>query len=63
MYNDTTKYISERQKNGDVFVICPDAPLEISRIEHSPEKLLAVYNMGRSVAERELEKIKEFLGK
>lgn len=63
MYNDTTKYISDRQKQGDVFVICPDAPLEISRIEHSPEKLLAVYNMGRSVAERELEKIKEFLEK
>lgn len=60
MYNDTTKYITERQNSGDAFVICPDAPLEISRAENNPEKLLAVYNLGRKKAEQELEKIKKF---
>ena len=63
MYNETTKYITERQKSGNAFVICPDAPLEISRIEHNPDKLRAVYNLGRGKAERELGKLKEFLEK
>lgn len=62
MYNGTTKYITERQKSGEAFVICPDAPLEISRVEHNPDKLLEVYNLGREKAKKELEKIKEFFG-
>ena len=61
MYNDQKKYVFDKADRGEVFVICPDEPLEIGRIEHNPDKLRAVYNLGREKALRELERIKEFL--
>lgn len=60
-YNDTLAYIEEREKSGAAYVIRPDAPLEIGRIEHNPDTMQKVYDMGRKIAERHLEKIKEFI--
>ncbi len=60
-YNETLAYIAEREKSGDVLVIRPEAPLEIGRVEHNPDKMQAVYDEGRRVAEKHLEKIKAFI--
>jgi len=59
-YNETRAYIREQQQRGKVLVICPDEKLPLSRTERDPEKLHAVYEIGRSIALREVEKIRAF---
>lgn len=61
MYNETLDYIAERQKSGNLFVICPEADLQIGHIEKNPEKLKEVYEVGRKTAEKNLEQVKAFL--
>lgn len=61
VYNRTLRYIDKRERDGAVLTLCPDVPLEISRTERDPDKLRQVYEQGRAVAERELERIKAFL--
>lgn len=61
VYNDAISYISEKEQRGEVLVIRPEEALPIGRIEKDPEKLKVVYELGRKVAEKQLEKIKEFL--
>ena len=61
MYNNTLEYIEEREKNGDIFVIRPPKKLEIERIEKNPEKLRAVYEIGRAEALNSIDNIKQFL--
>ena len=63
MYNETTKYIEEREKNGDAFVIRPNDILPVKRTSRDPEKLKAVYEAGRAEAQKHLEEIKTFLSK
>lgn len=62
MYNETLKYIKEREKSGDVFVIRPDEPLGINRTEKDPENLKRVYEIGRKTAEKHLNEIIKYLG-
>ena len=59
-YNETRAYIREQQQRGKVLVICPDEKLPLSRTERDPEKLHAVYEIGRSIALREIGKIRAF---
>lgn len=61
MYNDTLSYIREREKEGAVLVISPPEALPIKRVEHNPAVLKQVYETGRKTAEKNLDKIKEFL--
>ena len=61
VYNETLSYIFEREKNGQLFVIAPEEDLGISRLEKDPEKLKAVYEIGRKTAMKQLENIREFL--
>lgn len=61
VYNETLAYISGKEKAGKLLVIRPDSRLQISRVEKDPEKLQAVYDIGRQTAENRLEEIKEFL--
>ena len=61
MYNETLRYIEEREKSGDCLVIAPDSPLSVSKIEKKPEKLKECYDTGRKKAEALIEEIKEFL--
>ena len=60
-YNETIDYILKKEAAGEVLVIRPEADLGISRTERNPDVLQKVYDMGRAVAEKNLEKIKEFL--
>ena len=61
VYNETLSYIEERERDGSLFVIRPETELPVSRVEKDPEKLKAAYEMGRSTALKNLEKIKAFL--
>lgn len=62
-YNATLKYIKEREDSGNAVIIRPEIPLNIGKIEHDPEKMKRVYEYGRIVGERELERVKTFLNK
>ena len=60
-YNAATAYVHAQEAAGRVFVIRPDSALEVSRIEHDPQRLQAAYDHGRAVMNRELEKLKGFM--
>ena len=60
-YNETTKYIREKEENGEVFVIRPSEPLNIGKMEKNPDELERVYQIGRKTAEQCLEKMNTFL--
>lgn len=61
MYNETLEYISEKEKNGEIYVIRPDEPLPLKQSERNPEKLLATYELGRKKGEECLCAVREFL--
>ena len=59
-YNDTLEYIRTEEQNGTCFVLSPKEKLPIGRIEHHPERLKAVYDIGRETALAHLDEIKNF---
>ena len=61
IYNETVKYICEKEKKGEVFVIRPEDTLPLQRIEHNHEKLKEAYNIGRKTAEKQLESLVKYL--
>jgi len=61
MYNETTAYIAQREKQGDVMVICPKEKLPISRIEHDPAILKKTYDLGRDAGNASVDAVKRFL--
>ncbi len=61
VYNETLKYVEEREKAGDVYVIRPVESLPIKRMEREPEILQRVYDLGRTVAKDHLERVKDYL--
>ncbi len=60
-YNSTLDYIHEEENKGDIFVIRPDSPLPVSRVEKDPVKLKEAYLIGRKKAEEKLESIINYL--
>lgn len=62
-YNETLKYISEKEEKGEILVIRPEKTLPVDRTEHDAEKLKEAYEIGRKQAEKQLEEIKRFLDK
>lgn len=60
-YNETLDYIRKQEQAGKVFVISPDEKLDIGRTEKDPDKLRAVYAIGRKAAEAKLGELKRFL--
>ena len=61
MYNEELEDIHEKEKNGQVFVIQPPEPLGIHRVEHDPEELERVYQLGRSEGKARLSALRDFL--
>lgn len=61
VYNETVKYICEKEKKGEVFVIRPEDTLPLKRVEHNADKLKETYNIGRKIAEKQLESLVSFL--
>ncbi len=62
LYNKTLEYIFEKEKRGELLVICPEKALNLKRSEHNAVKLMNAYCEGRAEAEKRLSEIKEFLG-
>ncbi len=60
-YNKAIRYISEKERRGEVLVIRPEAALKISKTEKDPAVLKYVYDQGRKEAEKRLGEIKKFL--
>lgn len=62
-YNGTLDYIEKKEKAGEVLVIRPESRLEIGRIEHNPDNLQRVYDLGRKAGEQHLNDVKNFIKK
>jgi len=62
-YNETTAYIARRVQEGAVLALYPEHPLDVGATEKDPARLQAVYDHGRSVAQKHLTDIRTFLKK
>lgn len=60
-YNQETKEIFEKADRGEVFVICPEKSLGISRTEKNPDELQRVYDEGRRIGNARLKELRDFL--
>lgn len=60
-YNENLAYIQQQEAAGSLFVIRPEAAITVSAVEKDPQKLQAVYDMGRSVATKQLDAILAYL--
>lgn len=60
-YNRTVEELHRRAAAGDIFLIEPSEKLTIGRVEHDPEKLQAVYDIGVRDAKAKLQELKEWL--
>ena len=62
-YNRALKYVHRQAKEGKAFIIQPDASLCIPNIEHDPDELQRVYDIGRRIGEEKLEEVQALLAK
>lgn len=60
-YNRMQEEIDELEESGKIFVIRPEKPVEVSRLERDVRKLEALHREGREIAERRAEELKTFL--
>lgn len=63
MYNQELEYVAEAERQGRCLVIRPDGPIPIGHLSHDPQQMRLVYDMGRKVGERYIDRIKEFYNK
>ena len=61
MYNKQVEYMIEQEKSGNVFVIRPQTPLDIGRMETNPDKIQLVYDRGRTDASNKLSDLVSWL--
>jgi predicted patatin/cPLA2 family phospholipase len=61
VYNATMDYIDEQEADGKIFVLRPDSPLPVSRVEKSPDKLRVAYEIGRKAAAAKMAALDDFL--
>ena len=63
IYNETIKYIEEKEEKGELLVIRPESDLNIGAVEHDENELERVYQIGRKVGEKYLENVKNYFKK
>ncbi|MCI7766372.1 MAG: patatin family protein [Oscillospiraceae bacterium] len=61
LYNRSAELLRQWEKEGRAFVLRPSEPIGISRIEKSPEKLQAVYELGVSDGNKRLAELREYI--
>ncbi|MBQ5325719.1 MAG: patatin family protein [Oscillospiraceae bacterium] len=61
MYNRQLKYTYEMERQGKAFVIQPQKPVEISRLEKNPARLMELYHRGKMDAAKNFENLMEYL--
>lgn len=60
-YNSLQETILEMENNKQIFVIRPQEPVNFSRIEKNPRKLIDLYFKGMQDTENRLDQMKEYL--
>lgn len=60
-YNETIEYIAAQEKEGRLFVIRPPKTIDVNAVEHSRQRLLDAYRMGRETAKEQMWRLQEFL--
>lgn len=61
MYNSTLRYLKYQEEKGNAYVIRPETSLGIGHVEHNPDNLQRVYELGRQAGEKHLESVKRYL--
>lgn len=61
MYNEELAYVKQQEELGNLFVLRPEKPLPVSRVEKDPEKLQQAYEIGRQTAVEKLAALQAFL--
>ncbi|MBS5065207.1 MAG: patatin family protein [Hungatella hathewayi] len=61
-YNRMQEEMDELEADGKLFIIRPEFPVMVSRVEQDAEKLKALYAEGRRIGEEQLEALREYLG-
>lgn len=61
-YNRMQEELAELETQGRIFIIRPQLPVVVSRIEQDEKKLEALYAEGRRVGEERLAELKRYLG-
>lgn len=61
-YNETIRKIAELECEGNTFVIRPNEDLKIGVVEHNPEELERVYQLGRAAAKARMSELLKFMG-
>ncbi len=62
-YNETLRFLDAEEKAGRAFVIRPQEPNDIGRIEKDRKKLEVLYRLGYSDAKKCYGRLMEFIGK
>jgi len=60
-YNQTLAYIREAEAQGRAFVVRPPEKLQIGSVEHNPDRLEEVYQIGRKTGEQCIGEMQKFL--
>lgn len=61
IYKDEQELAAEAERKGEAFVICPESPLPIGRVEHDPNVIRQTYELGRSAAKSRIDELKRFV--
>ena len=61
VYNQQLDYVFAQEQLGNTLVLVPEHPLRIGRLELKAEKFSAIYEEGRRIGEKNLERIREFV--
>ena len=60
MYNRQLDFVAQAEEEGRCLVIRPEGKIPIGHTSHDAARMRQVYDMGRSVGERYVERIKQF---
>lgn len=63
VYNETLRYVEEKERAGEILVMRPLSPLPVSRVEKNPDRLLQTYEIGREAAAERLAEVRDFLAR
>ena len=61
VYNETLDFIEAQERAGTAFVIRPDVPPEIGRVEKDASRIRKLYDVGYAAAQREYDRLMAFL--
>ena len=61
IYNDTLDYLTQLEKEGKVFILRPNRPLEVDRFEKNKDKLNLLYEQGYQEALEQLPQLLKWI--